>query len=505
MIKKPGILSVMLLLMVLCHLADDARADSLYCDSSSFTITIDCIPTLDGNPLHENDLIVATILKDSVQFSDTIQVKDITTENLLLNGLTDLQNAYLSFLIHSYNSSCKTAKVTYQTNELLSTGCWMVVDDFQAVSYTVTYPSDNYCEGAGNIIPVTDVPNEEVLFSSELFTDTTFGVILPEDQEEGEFTVYFSSDYCLSENSYTINIIPITNLNLPDTLSICAGLYAGPELYNTYTFTDLGTGSSEGIQALSDGETYLISDMTSECAASETAVIDLVEVPLLVFNVDYQCDRSVVSIVNSSPEWTINWTNGATESSVDVHSSEMTGVSIIDKKGCMGRDSVFVEVKSLQMPEVGFDKADATCWEDGDVEIVASIQYNDFGAVNYRLRNSLTGEIAHDLNNVPEGIYYLEAIDERNCTASSREQVTIVQKCIEDYPAFSPNGDNIEDNYFIPVTGDVRIYNIKGVLVRNMTAPGYWDGTDDSGRSLPMGTYALITPSGKTVNITIIK
>jgi gliding motility-associated-like protein len=86
-----------------------------------------------------------------------------------------------------------------------------------------------------------------------------------------------------------------------------------------------------------------------------------------------------------------------------------------------------------------------------------------------------------------------------------KEDVTILQKCLEEYPVFTPDGDNIEDEYFIPHEGSVKIYNRDGTLLKELTTPDYWNGKSDAGNPLPMGNYFIVTDAGKVVNITIVK
>jgi hypothetical protein len=70
---------------------------------------------------------------------------------------------------------------------------------------------------------------------------------------------------------------------------------------------------------------------------------------------------------------------------------------------------------------------------------------------------------------------------------------------------FTPNGDDIEDLYFIPHEGSVKIYTIEGRLIRSLNTPAYWDGNDEAGNPQPMGTYVIITDNERIVNITIVK
>jgi gliding motility-associated-like protein len=60
----------------------------------------------------------------------------------------------------------------------------------------------------------------------------------------------------------------------------------------------------------------------------------------------------------------------------------------------------------------------------------------------------------------------------------------------------TPNGDGVNEKWEIPLLkyypdAEVRIFDINGKLIRSFD-PGYpdpWDGTDEMGNPVPMGTY----------------
>lgn len=80
-------------------------------------------------------------------------------------------------------------------------------------------------------------------------------------------------------------------------------------------------------------------------------------------------------------------------------------------------------------------------------------------------------------------------------TAYANIVVTGVSQIFDISNVFSPNGDDINDNFFIPSVGiktmEVFIYNRYGEIVYEWTGKnGYWDGhTYPSGQAVPEGTY----------------
>jgi hypothetical protein len=66
-------------------------------------------------------------------------------------------------------------------------------------------------------------------------------------------------------------------------------------------------------------------------------------------------------------------------------------------------------------------------------------------------------------------------------------------------------GNGIEDDYFIPYEGSVKIYDRNGVEIKALATPAYWDGSDNNGNPVSMGNYVIIADNGRPVNITIVR
>ncbi|MFN8436341.1 MAG: hypothetical protein U0V72_01785 [Cytophagales bacterium] len=58
---------------------------------------------------------------------------------------------------------------------------------------------------------------------------------------------------------------------------------------------------------------------------------------------------------------------------------------------------------------------------------------------------------------------------------------------------------------FIEKTGNTKIYNKDGVLIKNLFTPAVWNGTDQNNYPVPMGDYLIITNNDSHKLITIFK
>jgi gliding motility-associated-like protein len=111
--------------------------------------------------------------------------------------------------------------------------------------------------------------------------------------------------------------------------------------------------------------------------------------------------------------------------------------------------------------------------------------------------------------------YTLAVTTEDNCIASDNVLIELLSP-IEPPNVFSPNGDGINDKWYIKNVDlynniDVKIFNRYGVLLyerKGYNSANAWEGTH-SGKPMPVGTYFYIIkdPNGKFLNgtVTIIR
>jgi len=509
---KIGILIMLMALGFNRSYCNFNKADSIICDTGQLTIAIECIPTFEGMPLQDEDLIVALYEYDTIMLTDTIHYHSMS-DNLITFPAQNLELIggsinHLGFSIFPSSGSCRTFAVNYHVNDLVSGYCYAVIDTMDASSYTIAYPDHTICLGTDSVFPVTDVPDHAITYNSDsLSCLADEGVIIPSNCRPGNYTVFFSSEYCLSADYFDVSILDQVLIDLPDTIILCSGesmanegvysefVFYSPDYFDEYDYSDI----------TSDGY-YVVDAESTECSVPDTVFVQISESPIVSFTIQDECDRVIVGFEGIyGPVENLGWTNGTDDNQIEIYDDGYIGITLMNESGCITSDSVYIEVEFIEVPDVQYDKEDATCWLEGNINIVSASVNNNVGAVTYRLHNTINNSIYDNLDQIPEGLYNLEVVDERDCIAAYSEQIAVLQKCLEDYPVFTPNGDDIEDTYFIPYEGTVEIFNLDGTLLRELNTPAYWDGNDDSGNPLPMGTYVIVTDNGRIVNITIIK
>jgi len=96
----------------------------------------------------------------------------------------------------------------------------------------------------------------------------------------------------------------------------------------------------------------------------------------------------------------------------------------------------------------------------------------------------------------------VQAIDSRNCIAMKS---FLLDKGVDCESVFSPNGDGIMDNYFIPESGSIQIYNSSKKLIRTMSVPAAWDGTTNEGSLADAGYYVIVINGSSSIGVSLMR
>jgi gliding motility-associated-like protein len=70
---------------------------------------------------------------------------------------------------------------------------------------------------------------------------------------------------------------------------------------------------------------------------------------------------------------------------------------------------------------------------------------------------------------------------------------------------FTPNGDDKDDSYLVNCSGTIRIYNKYGQQIKQLEGSNYWDGTDQQGLEVPIGTYIIRCNDSDEKVVTVLK
>lgn len=103
-----------------------------------------------------------------------------------------------------------------------------------------------------------------------------------------------------------------------------------------------------------------------------------------------------------------------------------------------------------------------------------------------------------------EGVYDILVKDATGCEVTFESKLKI-ERNSECDPVFYPNGDGVADAYYIENTGSAQIYNRSGELIKELTVPAYWDGTNKKGQDVPSGLYVIVVNKDITIKVTLLR
>lgn len=405
-------------------------------------LIVDCIPQADGQTLTEGDYI--GIFSDSGRCFGLARWKDTT-----------------DFKITVYGSDGSTDG--FETGDPLNLKIWLssencILENISQVE------SDNPLVFSNTAVNSVNVLNFE------------------------RINVYYPKDaFCLNEQE----IVPLTSHPVSDLIF---------QPVNGLTL-DPATGSINTERAL-PGE-YTIALNTGMCLTEDNLHLTLKEYPRLKQIPDTVICGDALPLALPEVYSSVQWSTGENSRDVILTESGNVWYTVTNDQMCSNSDTFRVE--KMDIASVNYRIRDADCYQRGGIEILGQVIENGKPPYTYKVTNRIDNTVARDLNNLPEGAYLLEIVNENGCVLRYRQTLIVEKDCLADRPVISPNEDGLDDRYFIRFEGPVRIFDRNGNLKRRLAGPVYFDGNDSNGNPLPMGTYLVVSDKGENITLTIIR
>jgi hypothetical protein len=199
------------------------------------------------------------------------------------------------------------------------------------------------------------------------------------------------------------------------------------------------------------------------------------------------------------------WSDGSLNRNTTVSSPGTYTVTAENEFGCTFSDTVNVELKTIEIEQIEPVVTPADCYQEGSVSFSRLDISNGELPYTYRFENRVSKQLLQNPDRLKEGDYILTIEDADGCQVTAQKIISVRKDCLNDYPVFTPNTDGMDDDYYIPYEGEAVVYDRNGTERHRFMAPAYWDGRDDNGNPLPMGTYLIVVGKKEMINITIIK
>ena len=213
-------------------------------------------------------------------------------------------------------------------------------------------------------------------------------------------------------------------------------------------------------------------------------------------------------ISGNTPPYTYNWSNNQSTSNISNLAAGNYELLVSDVNNCNVQYSF--NVSGPDPIALSYDVQLASCEEKNDGAITTNVS----GGIPPYSFSWGTGESSQNLYNLSKGIYSLFLEDSEGCSIP----IEIIEVgfdgfngCIEVPSGFTPNNDNVHDEWVIYGLSDfpnvvVKIYNRWGQEI--FSSIGYdnpWDGKYN-GSDLPIATYYYVielNESDKVLNGTV--
>jgi hypothetical protein len=284
-------------------------------------------------------------------------------------------------------------------------------------------------------------------------------------------------------------------------------LFSYPADVSFTSSTDLSLESSSGEidPVRSKPGTYTVALNSDRCLSRSNLSLTLNDVPSITPMPDTViCGTSLALSLSTSASYdNIQWSTGSNTAGAVITQPAEVWYTVTNVKGCSNSDTF--NVRKIAIKNIRYNIENADCYRQGQLDILDQEIDNGRPPYQYRLTNRIDNVELTDLNTVPEGAYNLEIINNNGCVLRYMTTLIVEKDCLRDKPVFSPNEDGMDDRYFIEFEGPISIYDRNGSLRRKLTGPVYFDGNDSKGNPLPMGTYLVVSESGKNITLTIIR
>ena len=389
--------------------------------------------------------------------------------------------------------------------------------------YSVTVTDYNGCSDYDIIMitvldpPVASLGNDTAICEGSMFqisawypsagyewsTGATTSVITV--QNPGIYSVTVSNSCGSDSDNITVSTIPSLSVNITGLTDICAGestvLDAGTQ--PNYLWSNGATTQTINV---STAGTFSIDVFynDNQCPhASDEVTVNILDLPTVQVTPDtLVCQGTYVPVIAAGQYITdYSWSTGETTSSISVSSTGTYFLTVTNV--CASATDSFTLYASP--PPLLLISNDTTILEDESVQL--SVVPGLGWIYVWSPSTGLTDSTINDPVATPPATttYYVTVTDTLGCYSVSSVTITIEEKPLPElivYNTFSPNGDNVNDTWFIEnieeyPDSEIEIYNRNGNIVyKKKNYLNDWDGKYN-GRDLPAATYFYILLPGQ--------
>mgnify|MGYP005845412933 CR=1 FL=1 len=419
----------------------------------------------------------------------------------------------LKFFVYKKKNDCLIANIHVSVEGsgytlVFASGSYTVLENITASIPYISYGNNTFCTNDGIIAPLEIHPDYQYYFSSPagLAIDLHSGIIDLSKTQAGSYQITISGEYCHLNSSVYLYVFAPQKARLGNDTAICHNdsLRLSPGNFAYYQWS---TGSTTKYIVVKNADSYWVKvkDNTG-CYSSDTILVSTYR-PEITIESTQKCTSVLLEANNN--HYTYRWSTGDRGPTTEVNNSGTISLQAIDHKGCRTDTSFYIAVQPFDISNLSVGIKHADCNETGMLTIQTSTIKGGTPPYTLEASNTHTGMSYSSHDNsllLRPGTYELIVRDNNDCEEHYSRSIEIVKSKKCRYPVIAPNGNGLADRYFIDYNGKARIYDRYGKVVKSeFSVPSYWDGTDDAGRPLPMGSYMIVCENDEFINITIIR
>ncbi len=319
------------------------------------------------------------------------------------------------------------------------------------------------------------------------------------------YIVTVTEGSCIGKDSITVEVIDLDVSLTGDTI-ICKGnttnlMVSGGSSSANYIWSNGFTGGdSQSVQILSDS-LFIVLVTDNTCMAKDSIQIKAVlELTPRILGDTLFCQDSI-GVLQTGIYTKYLWSTQDITSTINVHTEGYYSVTVTDKDGCEGKDSIWVNTPVSVNLDIFV--SDDNC--NKSKELTASPQ----GGITPYTYLWSNGETTQTTVCLPSGIYQVTVTDRLGCIVNGVKEIIIPETDLPPLQVptiFSPNGDAQNDTwriknieYYGDKSLEIEIYDRWGniVFTYSGTCESYnnplnqWDGVY-KGKDIQISSFVYI-------------
>jgi hypothetical protein len=375
---------------------------------------------------------------------------------------------------------------------------------------TIAFPLELCFSGSYEFELDTNLSEDDITFkgSEGLKINAKTGKIDLDNSTVGRHKIELLTDLCLDKKVFSLTVRSKPVSGLSKTYFLCSQgsvtINSNPNL-SYYKWSD---GSFNPFTTLNQtGKYWLEFRDAFGCLGVDS--FDVVRAELNLQPIKWKKANCRTYELTAPDNWLYyEWSNGERSKTASVQKAGNYFVKLTSKEGCQHIEKITIDEKWFDPEQLVFNIEQAKCNSGAVMRIDGKSLSNFVEPYSFEFSNMTNGQFEkyHSpvIENLPVGLYRFVLRDAVGCF--SKEQIIQIVKDKDCGNAvITPDGDGIDDFFYIPYQGSAKIYDKFGVLRNQISIPAIWDGKDSNNISLPMGAYLIVCNGSQDIEVTVLK